>query len=532
MTWSMKAIFSCFALLILLGGRSSAATRSAASCSQPDVQAAIDASVDGDTVLIPAGTCTWTKTVVIAAPPSAGTGYWPSDPRFMKYLTLQGAGIGQTVIIDAVPASNYSAAFSFLANAIAVYAKPGGLTRVTGMTLKRDKNVPTAAKGMLSQGGTSNTWRIDHIHFICDGENGITVNSGASGGVIDHNDFELPGWYYGIYGFNGGDFYGDYAWAQPNPAGTAIPFFIEDNTFRGTTINTVAHDGWNGERVVFRRNTLHNAIFTSHGLESSGRGRSIRFREAYDNKFTFTIDDFYAYHHMGLRGGNGVFFNNTATGPSSMPPPYRTIDATYMRDYNEFPPYGSSDGHSVWDLNDPAVYATGSHNGPAGSKTAMTDTSKNWTANQWVGYSVRNLTKKWGANITANSANTLTFALSSHFTQVFDPGDQYSIKKVIAAPDQTGRGQGDLLSGDSPINTALGAPGWPRQASELSYAWNNTYNGHPVTISSQSPHIIENRDFVNGPMPGYTPYVYPHPLVAAAAPSPMPPSKPKNLAAR
>lgn len=509
-----------------------AAIKSAASCSATDVQAAIDSAADGDTVIIPAGTCTWTTTVVIATPKATSGAGWPSLPSHEKFLTLQGAGIGQTVITDAVPASHYSAAYNFLSTGLAIYAKPGGLTRLTGLTIKRDPAVPTAGKGILNMGGTSNSWRIDNNHFIADKT--AAMNVYASGGVIDHNTIDMIGWTFGIYGFNGGGPNGDQAWAEPSPAGTANNFFIEDNVFRGNGRVTVAHDGWRGERVVFRRNMLTEAVIASHGLESSGRLRSIRFREVYDNTLTFTYHDFYTYHFLSLRGGNGVFFNNKATGPSTTAPPYNTIVASYMRDHNEFQPFGASDGHSVWDLNDPALYASGSHNGAAGSKTTMTDPSKNWTANQWAGYSVRNLTKGWGSQITANTADTLTFMASSHYTQVFDPGDLYSIRKVIAAPDQTGRGQGDLLTADfNPINSATGVPGWPRQVPEVSYAWNNTYNGHPVRIASSSAHIVENRDFINGPMPGYTPYVYPHPLVSGSAVAAnAAPARPKGLGLR
>jgi hypothetical protein len=56
------------------------------------------------------------------------------------------------------------------------------------------------------------------------------------------------------------------------------------------------------------------------------------------------------------------------------------------------------------------------------------------------------------------------------------------------------------------------------QALEPLYAWNNTYDGNPVTIQSRDictlslEHVVEGRDFINGVRPGYTPYVYPHPL--------------------
>lgn len=60
----------------------------ATSCNSSDVQTAINAAVDGDTVQIPAGTCSWTTSGVTVT---------------NKVLTIQGAGIDQTIIVDALP---------------------------------------------------------------------------------------------------------------------------------------------------------------------------------------------------------------------------------------------------------------------------------------------------------------------------------------------------------------------------------------------------------------------------------------------
>jgi hypothetical protein len=71
-----------------------ARTVEAADCSQQEVQKAIDAATDGDTVLVPAGSAIWITSeenrpaVVI------------SRKGQEKGITLKGAGIGKTVIID------------------------------------------------------------------------------------------------------------------------------------------------------------------------------------------------------------------------------------------------------------------------------------------------------------------------------------------------------------------------------------------------------------------------------------------------
>jgi hypothetical protein len=75
-------IFIFFGILGLVK-TSLAATIQANSCSQEDVQAAINSASDGDTVLVPSGDCTWSSRVSI-----------PDN----KKLKIQGAGKTSTII--------------------------------------------------------------------------------------------------------------------------------------------------------------------------------------------------------------------------------------------------------------------------------------------------------------------------------------------------------------------------------------------------------------------------------------------------
>jgi hypothetical protein len=93
--------------------------------------------------------------------------------------------------------------------------------------------------------------------------------------------------------------------------------------------------------------------------------------------------------------------------------------------------------------------------------------------------------------------------------------------------DQPGRGSGDLLQDNgmitnsvmpngilNTINAAIGIPSWPNQVLEGVYCWSNSLNGAHSEESSVYPEIQQGRDFYNDtPKPGYTPFVYPHPLV-------------------
>ncbi len=95
--------------------------------------------------------------------------------------------------------------------------------------------------------------------------------------------------------------------------------------------------------------------------------------------------------------------------------------------------------------------------------------------------------------------------------------------------DQIGRGPGQ----------------YPNQPSEPLYVWNNgssigcstggsCANDIKMTNQTPDPHVLAGRDYINssGPRPGYTPYVYPHPLQFDSGPAPStPPEPPSNLSA-
>jgi hypothetical protein len=96
-------------------------------------------------------------------------------------------------------------------------------------------------------------------------------------------------------------------------------------------------------------------------------------------------------------------------------------------------------------------------------------------------------------------------------------GDQYQIHKGLIALDQPGRAKGDLFTGTTPINSTTGIARWPHQALQPTYPWNDKYTptNASVNVGSGSGNILlqrAGRDYYNNsPMPGYTPYIYPHP---------------------
>ena len=222
------------------------------------------------------------------------------------------------------------------------------------------------------------------------------------------------------------------------------------------------------------------------------------------------------------------------------------------------PIWGIADGTSVWDANDtegngrfveghaPHLFASGSATVSTPEGT-LTDSTKNWTPNQWVGYSIRNTNPASasygiGCDITSNTSTTIThpnFGGAGHL--IFNSGDTYEIHRVLVMMDQNGRGKGDQITGrPQPINTTTGTAKWNHGALEPCYSWNNIYtpNGHALEygVRRGQPTTKLNVDFFNlgGGFPADTTpsavsstytaalngvdyvgtFVYPHPLVS------------------
>jgi hypothetical protein len=427
---SMRVTRYAAFVLLLCSSTAGAATLRPATCGRADVGAAVNSAADGDIILIPAGSCTWTSNLTIDR----------------KLLTIQGAGIGQTIIIDGLSKASYPN----IPQVLTWITKDGGLSRLTGITFEGGTIPDGSNQGMIAIKGNSHQFRLDHCRIHSTRTSALFLED-FIWGVVDHNTFDMvqPGIYVFHNSWNNTGDFGDASWADPAALGTNRAIFIEDNTFIGAASYVWAIDGWNGSRVVFRHNTLRNTFFGNHGTESGGRYRSQRTFEVYDNTITFDITQ--SPSMVAIRGGTGVIYNNTGTvGGSGVA---NTIgDLQCYRANQAFEPWGRC-GSSVWDGNQ-----------------------------QSSGY---------------------------------------------PCLDQPGRGLGTMLSNFTPTPT-----GWPKQAADPIYAWNNTLNGSNSKIVSNVPTVVaEGRDFLNSAKPGYTPYTYPHPLVSGSGTTPPPsaPAAPQNV---
>jgi hypothetical protein len=515
-------------------GLMQAATIQAKSPSLGDVRTAVQSARDGDTVTVPAATETWTTSLEIT-----------------KNITLQGAGPGLTVIIDAVPEAPRSEGGSKQPSQGAVSGlhhsspangrswapgigarRPNPLIfinlardlpfRLTGFTFKGASNdVENAApwRARIRLTGKSHAFRVDHCTFDSLHAVNVSIN-GFLWGVIDHCQFNLarvqPMQIYHT-SWNGAD-QGNGSWADDSYWGSGKFVFIEDNVFDNPQGFKRSIDGYEGARFVVRHNQFHNADVSAHGTE--GQGRGARAIEEYNN--VYRNDQRIAAAQ--IRSGCIITHDNRWTNVT------RGHVLQVYRQFQNSPHWGWSNGQNPYDDNalnsDQGYWETGKHTGPNGA-TVLSDSTKNWTPNQWyqpgATYIIRNITAE--ARARNNREKIQSFAISNTSNAItcsamtvsgkllsFNTGDTYQIWKVVHSLDQPGLGKGDLLTG------LPGRPAqWPNQVSEPCYSWNNTQDGKPVNLSSTEPSIKEGRDFFNEtPKPGYTPFTYPHPLVSGA----------------
>jgi len=336
----VKIIVSLAVSTVLsIAGRVEAASITAGSCSRNDVGNAVTSASDGDTVQVPAGTCSWTSTLTIT-----------------KGITLIGAGIGQTIILDDIPVVNSNRA-PFLSINVSGTSK---CWRVSGMTFTRGTQTAQAYNGRIAVAGNSHCFRLDHVYLDNLPAAYWVWLSGDLWGVIDHNTFRVTDdssnsiplmIYHSGWQSVGTD--GDNSWATPVNYGSGEFVFIEDNIFtRETTNYGGITDSLQGGRWVFRHNTLKRATIETHGLESGGRGRGFRAFEVYENDLN--IDGLSPDAIVHLRSGSGVVYNNRVTNEAGG---NWFLKGDNYRDLQIYPPWGKCDGSSVWDQNTSAGYA-------------------------------------------------------------------------------------------------------------------------------------------------------------------------------
>lgn len=284
MFFKIATLAALLAACMPMNGIAQAATINASSCSRDAVAAAIGSADPADTVVVPSGACTWSSTVTI-----------PDS----KSITLQGAGIGATVITFNISGENPAVEMGFSGS------------RVTGFEFI----YPSPSSGYaISVRGYN--WRIDHCKFdnqqLGTSKYGIYVSGSGThpdpSGLVDNCTFINTR--VNIHGNLALKAHS--SWYADKKLGSADAVFVEDCTFdrtrAGYDVNAI--DCQYGGNWVFRHNYSLNAYIEAHSAYE-GDWRATRTWEAYENTI---VTDRNLYMPFRLRGGTGVVFNNRVSG--------------------------------------------------------------------------------------------------------------------------------------------------------------------------------------------------------------------------
>jgi hypothetical protein len=282
---------------MLFAWEARAATRTASSCSVADIQAAVASSADGDTVLVPGGSCTWTTELTLS-----------------NGITLNGQG----------------AAITFGGGSrLTVNAGAAASTVVTGFTFH---NGFTNGQYPIALGTTSAPFnapfRLYDNVLDDDGQQGGSVTiigvTGFGPGLIDHNTFTTAaGADEVIHLLGSGNPTDTSGWSNDVVPGGPDMVFLENNVFvnTNTTYLAAAEEAYYGAQFVFRYNHL---TFEENDVHQGGLAG--RWAEIYDNTYevngvaqnlTNPLSSYWQF-----RGGSGVVFDNVSSQAPCCQDPY------------------------------------------------------------------------------------------------------------------------------------------------------------------------------------------------------------------
>jgi hypothetical protein len=463
---------------LVFHGRADAATLTASSCSAAAVQAAINASSTGDTVQVPAGTCSWDGATV-------------TIPNRVN-ITLKGAGVDATVIRSA-----------FGARALAIVF---GSSRVTGFTWNC---------GHIQVDGEQ--WRIDHNTFTCSSaQEGVFVRgerkTASPKGVVDHNAFVNQRVLVFDYpGVSLAELQGTTHWAAAPQLGTEEAVYVEDNTFVFTQFFNAIDCNYSG-RYVFRFNDVQDVYLEAHSTQ--GFNRACRKWEIYGNTIRQVSRSMYFI--MFLRGGAGINFGNVATGTFGAAPNIVINNIRSCRDPGSG--VGQCTGTAAWDGN-----ASGQTGYLCRDQIGAGQDTEPWTATA----PPRQTTL--AAYFFLNALNGDPMGVTVAAGEPCPGGDFNSVHLqadrdyFVSAAGFTGaRGVGAGPVAGRPATCATGVGYWATDQGN----WNRRQPGPAGQLyRCTAPNTWSLH---------YVPYTYPHPLTAGGSGTPPPtaPSAPSQLIVR
>jgi hypothetical protein len=480
-------------LALASAGSAEAATLNASSCNLGDVSAVVRSAMDGDTVVIPAGTCSWSGPLSISN----------------KSITLKGQGIGTTVIVSTHASDP---------NLLTWATKPSGISKVSDLTFDSGGPGVGGYLSMVVIAGNTASFVMQNVRLVHRRQRAITFHGYVRGVMsrvaVDTYIFAVP-IHFSHENWGGIGDYGDNSWAQDSTMGTAQALYVEDSSitcYIGSYCP--ATDGDAGPRYVFRFNRLTNAQSFHHGLDTPGRPRGARQWEYYNNVIVNNVMQ--GVNPIGARSGTGMVFDNQLTvggsGSSWAVFDFQTQRANQDPVVNGFFfPWNDCRVRDIVQITCSGGVATASTLAVAGGKTSHGVSEGAWVLISGSSVASYNGTKAVlsPTQYAGRTSNTFTFAATCGGTAsnggmtLRSPWDGNSSTNGAACMDQIGRGKGALLSGFDALgrfNLGVLTATPVNQQLEPLYIWNNTRNG---ALSPGGPAytdqtvVAPNRDYYN-----------------------------------
>lgn len=293
------------ALALLLAASAWGAEVVASSCSRDHVNTAVGSASDGDTILIPNGSCTWTsgitttKQIII---------------RAQNYTPTSGGTATRNVVL-----TNNSTAIMFaMQSGNSYHVGVGGIRFDEGT-------------GDVNAVRFTGTGSKVPLLFDCHFENKARFGAAEDAAVISWLSQGGVAWNISMDGSDFGEvedqgpsiasvaihLKSPRAWATASTMGTldtggAVNVYIEDSSF----LNTGGVDIDDNARLVGRYSVIDGCTWITHGFTSSFGGRWV---ELYNNTFQMTVTPRNVTRYFWFRAGSGIFTDNVVnntTAPS------------------------------------------------------------------------------------------------------------------------------------------------------------------------------------------------------------------------
>jgi hypothetical protein len=220
-------------------------------------------------------------------------------------MHLVGAGMDKTIFYRSPEARDENKPL------IKVFGKTGvGSARISGIAFIGVRDTKDTGEDYGVVLSNAMDFRIDHCYFEGFGFAAVMAGDGSQG-LVDHAIF-VDNFKQGIDNLGYGvAVYGNNEWDEDPEPGSAEAVFVEDNIFIGSR-HAIASNA--GAKYVFRYNLVQENVVAcavdAHGM-GYGSAHGTRFVEIYGN----TIEKpKHAWCGIGIRGGDGLIFNNTIQG--------------------------------------------------------------------------------------------------------------------------------------------------------------------------------------------------------------------------